>query len=207
VIYLSLPRSLNVTGGRARPLCASATLCQRARCAYEPPQAGVPPADVPSDIRATFGFADVGSRNQDSAEEAALADPALVAVVDALELAKRDLANLLSLRSRFPGLTVPWECGREGNSLCHHTFAVEHVSDRCLLARSRGLAGGAFPPRTRECLHDRPRRRLPTIWRLSGLAIPALLVSVSALVSVYRRTALRPISTARNDIGSALLTN
>jgi hypothetical protein len=44
-----------------------------------------------------FGFADVGSRNQDSAEAAALADPALAAAVDALESAKRDLANLVSL--------------------------------------------------------------------------------------------------------------
>jgi hypothetical protein len=40
------------------------------------------------------------------------------------------------------------------------------------LARSRGLADGAFPPRTPECLRDRPRCRLPSSWRLSGLAVP-----------------------------------
>src|SRR5690606_12759600 len=45
---------------------------------------------------------------------------------------------------------TPWECGGEGNSRCHRTFTARN--GRPLGPCDGGQAGGAFPPRTRECL-------------------------------------------------------
>jgi hypothetical protein len=47
------------------------------------------------------------------------------------------------------------------------------------------LAAAAVPPRAQEGLRGRAQGRLPSFRRLSGLALPTLLVSVIALQSVY----------------------